>query len=196
MNVSPSSRIEKILDVQFECDFKSAIDSSSAEKNYPKDYAIIRQGDALNTLYFIINGIVRGYYLDESGREITKCFSKENQFAGMEGLLGPSKASFSVECLEDVTCIALPYQIFHASTNISRQFYELLEKTSKTKMLDLENHYKDLMLLDAEGRYRMFLKRYASIEQRIKQEYIASYIGIQPSSLCRIKRKMKNHLSD
>lgn len=48
-------------------------------------------------IYFIIRGIVRGYYIDEAGNDITKCFSSENEFFSFEGLRAESASSFTIE---------------------------------------------------------------------------------------------------
>ena len=84
----------------------------------------------------------------------------------------------------------MPYRIFTSSPDISRQFSEVLGKLSKQRILDLERYQKELLTLDAEGRYRAFLNQYTAIEPRLKQAYIASYIGMQPSFLSRIKRNL------
>lgn len=69
----------------------------------------IHEGDELTHLYWIEKGIVRGFYINSEGEEVTKCFSSEGGYFGSEGLRGGGQATFHVECLEECSCIAMPY---------------------------------------------------------------------------------------
>jgi CRP-like cAMP-binding protein len=62
-------------------------------------------------MYYIIKGLVRGYYLTFNGNEITKCFSAEEEIFGVEGFLYNRNATYYVECLEDVDCIRISYEV-------------------------------------------------------------------------------------
>jgi CRP-like cAMP-binding protein len=87
MNIPISLQLEKLLNIRLESDFITAIDQNAYPKRFAKGSIIIHQGDELDTLYYIKQGLVRGYYLDENGYEVTKCFSAESEFAGSEGFM-------------------------------------------------------------------------------------------------------------
>ncbi|MDD3414650.1 MAG: cyclic nucleotide-binding domain-containing protein [Lachnospiraceae bacterium] len=104
--------LEKIINVHFsekECEI---INTSSKIVEYNKGAIPIRQGDILTRVFVIVKGLVRGFYIDVDGSEITKCFSCEKSFFSREGLISLGTASFPIECLENVLCIEIPYSVF------------------------------------------------------------------------------------
>jgi CRP-like cAMP-binding protein len=64
---------------------------------------------------------------------------------------------------------------------------KLLEKGYAVK----EKREREFLLLDAESRYKIFLEEYPSLENKVKQNMIASYLGITPIALSRIRKKMQ-----
>lgn len=186
-----SVMLEQAFHYKFGDCIKAVIDRYSVRKFCRSGDVLIGQGCRPDILYFILKGIVMGFYLDENGKEVTKCFASENQFAGTESIFGAKKANFSVICLEDTLCMAIPVDIFSSTPEIRKEFNEILGNVIKPEVLKIENRQRNMFMLSAEERYREFLTSNASIANRIKQSYIASYIGIQPSSLSRIKRNIK-----
>ncbi|MGL5434271.1 MAG: Crp/Fnr family transcriptional regulator [Lachnospiraceae bacterium] len=80
----------------------------------------MHEGDRSASLYIIILGIVRGYYIDAQGNDITKCFSMEDGILSSEGLRTEAPSTFTIECLEDCECVEVPYQIIYQLTEMNR----------------------------------------------------------------------------
>lgn len=83
--------------------------SMGVKQTFPKGYLITRQGEQMSHIYYIIKGIVRGVYLNEEGKEVTKCFSAEDDIFGVEGYLYQRPATYNIECIEEISCIKLTY---------------------------------------------------------------------------------------
>lgn len=147
-------------------------------------------------LYFIISGIVRGYYIDEHGNDITKCFSSENEFFSSEGLRTPGTSSFTIECLEPCKCFQLPYELVYKIIKENENLNNLFIKYYLREVEKLENRVKKSALMNAEERYIDFCKQYPHIHNMVELKYISSYIGIRASSLSRIRKEMKNTFSN
>ncbi|MDU6038877.1 MAG: cyclic nucleotide-binding domain-containing protein [Clostridium butyricum] len=75
-----SEYLEHNLKLKFNMETEQLIDRETLILTVEKGQIILLEGERAKSLYFIIKGIVRGYYIDEKGDEITKCFSMENEF--------------------------------------------------------------------------------------------------------------------
>lgn len=168
------------------------IDKHAAIVCYPSKSIILSEGERASNLYFILRGIVRGYYVDQQGNDVTKCFASEHEFFSSEGIRTGNVASFSIECLDECRCIKLPYSLVleviekdHRLRTVFYSFY--LQEVEK-----LERRAKNLIVMRAEERYYDFCKHYPHLANRVDLQYIASYIGIRAPSLSRIRRTIKN----
>lgn len=155
---------------------------------FPKGNHPINMGDDVQFFYFIIEGLVRGYYISENGIEVTKCFSYENCFFGSECYRTNRQSTFYVECIEHCKCIKIPYAFVREIISKDSKLGESIQIKYFEEVEKLENRAKKLLLLSAEERYLDFKKEYALIYHRIPLKYIASYLGIKPGSLSRIRK--------
>jgi CRP-like cAMP-binding protein len=97
---------------------------------------------------------------------------------------------FSIQALEDTRIVAINYQkwreLFHETPEWQTFRLALLEKGFAKK----EKREREFLLLDAAERYQSFLQEYPGLEGRIQQHLIASYLGITPVALSRIRSKI------
>ena len=78
MKKKPSEYLMKYFNRNYSLEQQQFIDQYAKIIIFEKGTDIIRMGEEVDAFYFMIDGIVRGYYLDDEGNEITKCFSYEN----------------------------------------------------------------------------------------------------------------------
>lgn len=170
-------------------EFKKICEIKQINKN---DYAF----DIYNSkdeFYFIYKGLFRAFRVNEEAKEYTKNFFWEGRlFGSMLFLLFKLPITASVQAIEDSIVVAINHT----------KYRELLEKSEDLKMyqiLYLEKHWmlqKDpyissLVLEDAQIRYQKFLNEFDHIIHRLSQHHIASYLGISPTHLSRIKKELK-----
>lgn len=184
--------LEKGLQVGFSDKVRKLIDENCSFINFPKDTIVLLQGDISYSLYFVLRGVVRGYYIDENGRDITKCFASENELFSTEGLRAGSPSTLNIECLEDCRCLQLPYNFLNKAMKEYEELYIIFDRYALKAMEDIENRARDLVMKSAEDRYLEFMLRFKGLNKRIHQKYIASYIGIRESSLSRIRKTIKS----
>jgi len=155
------------------------------------DY-FIRVGEMPYRVGFIRKGLFQYHYTHENGTEFTKgFFDKGNVISAYSALLENRASYFSIQALEDAELETVEYTVFRelaASDPRWKQFeYTLLKRGYLVK----EEREREFLLFDAEARYAAFQERYPGLEDRVKQRMIASYLGITPESLSRIRRKNK-----
>ncbi len=187
--MKPSECISSKMQMELNPDMCTLMDEKSSYVTYQKGNIVLMEGDRSDNLYFIITGIVRGYYIDDKGNDITKCFSRENEFFSSEGLRTEGPSTFTIECLEACKCIRMPYTVVNKIIESDAVFREYFNRFYFREIGKLEQRAKNLIILTAEERYIDFCRQFPDLYNRVELKYIASYIGIRAASLSRIRKK-------
>jgi len=183
--------IEKLLNTRLDDAACRLIEQETHIVHFPNGYTILREGDSSLHFYFMLSGIIRGYYIDEKGNDITKCFCMENGVFATESLRTKSPSSFTIECLESCKCIKISYDLITGIMENNNEIRETVNKLFQREIAKLEFRIKDLVMLNAEERYNHFCKEYPELHNRVPLKYIASYIGVRIPSLSRIRKNRK-----
>lgn len=161
------------------------------EKHFKANDIIQNIGEKQTKVYLISKGVARSFYLDINGNDITKMFMKENDFCVGESLFENETSIQGVEALKDMATLRFDAEelkkIFLQDKNLTNLYIGYLEKNLIYKM----QRESSFQIMSATERYLRFQKDYKDIENRVNQSYIASYLGIAPESLSRIKRTIK-----
>ena len=177
-NILPSDRIDDLLSIGKERSFAAS------------DY-FIRAGETPSKIAFVSNGLFRYVYTNDKGDEFTKGIIIENFFLSSYSAMIMVKPSyFSIEALENSHVLEINWSDFNLLKERDTFWLKFLIKFIEKGFIIKEKRERDLLLLDAETRYKNFLAEFPGMDQRIKQGIIASYLGIQPETLSRIRRKI------
>jgi CRP-like cAMP-binding protein len=150
-----------------------------------KDVQLI--GHTCKTIYFVKEGCVRIYYFKED-IDITESFEFENAFVARAESLFTGKPSLkAIQAIEDTTLIAIDsgklFQLFDRHHDLERMFRKIIEAS----YVNTVNRIESLQFHTAEERYLNLLKEHKDVLKRVPLKYIASYLGITPVSLSRIR---------
>lgn len=157
---------------------------------YKKGDTLLNMGENTKIVCLILQGIVRGVYIDIEGVEITKCFTKEGEWCCFYNMLNDSPSEYWIEALEDCQVAEIDVENLRDLLTNFQELRALYEKLYNSAFIMSDEKGVTLQRMQAKERYLYFVNKYPEIEERVKQEYIASYVGITPSSLSRIKRKL------
>lgn len=191
MIMRPNEYLERKLQATLSHDIEEMINREVQLVSFPNGHTVLWEGDTASYLYYIIRGVVRGYYIDRKGNEMTKCFCAEDDFFSTECFRTSSPATFTIECLEDCRCLQFPYKLLKSIVNSDKGISDFMSCLFQVEVSKQEDRSKNLMLLNAEERYRVFCNDYPHLQKRIALKYIASYIGVRAASLSRIRKKQK-----
>ena len=183
--------LEKLLNTQFDDSLRSQFEQNMCIVHFPKGHTVLREGDACSHFYYMLKGLIRGYYIDEQGNDITKCFCMENGVFATESLRTKKPSSFTVECLENCECIKIPYDLIIGIMNKNSEIRDTINRLFRSEVTKLEFRIKDLVMKSAEDRYNAFCTEYPELHNRVPLKYIASYIGVRVPSLSRIRKNRK-----
>ncbi len=158
----------------------------------------IRKGEILQNighssedLYFFRKGLLRGFFLDAEGQEITDCFAfvEGDPVIACFDLASPSV--LCIEALEDSEVIAVPYRVILPMLN---KDVELMKLYTHLLREALRMHWDNKLVLaqrNATERYQWFLERYEGLIDRVNHRHIASFLGMSPISLSRVRRALR-----
>lgn len=153
----------------------------------------IMAGQPSNRIGFNCTGLFRYYYTNDNGKEYTKYFCTENRFiVSYSAMLLKSESYYAIEAMEDsqiltASCVDF-YHLIHGDSCWQIFVRKLLEEI----FIFNERREKAMLLDSAQERYIAFLQDYPNLEERVKQYHIASYLGITPVALSRIRKKRGN----
>lgn len=150
---------------------------------------LLEEGQIAKRLFFIRKGCLRLFFLSE-GKDITFQFFFENEFvSSFDSLYTRSPSLFSLESIEPSDVLAINRDDFFRLVESDIRFRKLYEE----KLIDRFRAYQQLFLSRIKNsprqRYEELLRQHPSIIQRVPQHYIASYLGITPVSLSRIRNR-------
>ncbi|MGY3777457.1 Crp/Fnr family transcriptional regulator [Isobaculum melis] len=188
--MNPSNALFTIFDFQLSSSHQALLTKHVELVHFASNEMILLEGETPYHLYYVISGIVRGLYSNEAGEEYTKCFATEHHFFSSEGLRTGKEASFSIECIQKCTCFKIPYTVIHQLSNEDKRIEKMIRKLYTDEVAKLEKREKMLLFSSAEKRYLHFQHIYPKLHAQVPLMYIASYIGIQSSSLSRIRKKL------
>ncbi|WP_344826965.1 Crp/Fnr family transcriptional regulator [Chryseobacterium ginsenosidimutans] len=162
------------------------------EKSIKKGDFFLAEGQVCKHVGFIVNGLMR-YYINDDGEDKTYAFAKENDFiCNNESFIPQLPSSKSIQALEDCEILQISYndlQTFYQSIRQGERFGRLvIEQVFIQTLQDLSSFYTDT----PEYRYEQFIKKHSDLQQRISQYHIASYLGVKPQSLSRIRKRISN----
>ena len=148
-------------------------------------------GDSTDTAALVLDGMARCYYIDGDGNDITRGFSVKGTLCMDDGMFGYSESLTEWETLIDTTLMIFKVgeikTLINENEALKNTYIQLLENALKYKIYR-ENGF---LVETASERYIHFRKMFPEICQTVKQQYIATYLGIAPESLSRIKKSLK-----
>lgn len=150
----------------------------------------IQEGKRCTKIGFILKGCLVCAY-NNDGVEVIDEFAIENEFiTDYLSLLNNNPAEKNVKCLEDSDLIVIDSKDLNQLYNQKHSFERVGRIIAESLFKNWHQKAVSLMLDDAETRYKKLVKNKQSILQRVPQYLIASYLGITPESLSRIRKKI------
>lgn len=178
-----------LKDSQFIKDFVSATETRYLKKGE----FVVRIGEAQNDVYFLESGIARGYFLDVNGKEVTDCFGFRCGTAAVSfGQLKLNVPSpMTIEVLEDGKFFCVPISVL---IELQSEYWEVTILYNQLLIKALDEHWKLKQILNsctAMQRYEWFLDEYPGLIDKVKNKYVASFLGMTDVTLSRLRRTLK-----
>jgi CRP-like cAMP-binding protein len=137
---------------------------------------------------FMTEGWLRYFHTDAEGREYIRYFCSGNNFVSSQSALVKGEPSeFSIQAIEDSRLVVFEYRRWLALTESHPAWGIIHQAILDQALMAAERRERSLILEDAAARYGRFLEEYPGVEDHVRQYDIASYLGISPVTLSRIR---------
>lgn len=171
-----------------------AVQPLFTEKKLDKSDFFIQHNQKAREIGFLTDGVIRAYYTSPDGTEYNKHFFAAPCFVGgyaslITGELNQINQQALTPCRVLVANYTAFQKLFTSCPDLERAARILAERFFVQK----EQREIELVMLDAEERYHIFQRTFPALTQVIAQYHIASYLGITPTQLSRIRRKLTGH---
>ncbi|MFN3405931.1 MAG: Crp/Fnr family transcriptional regulator [Cytophagaceae bacterium] len=170
---------------------QEVIKSFFTPKKLRKKQYLLQEGNVCDFSAFVISGCLRSFTVDDKGSEHIMQFATENWWINdMSSFLTGEPSTFNIDALEDTEMLILTREkqdlLFDKLPKFERYFRLLLQNS----FVSLHKRLLCEMSVTAEDKYLNFLQRFPDLFQRVPQHMIASYLGLTPETLSRIRKKL------
>jgi CRP-like cAMP-binding protein len=160
-------------------------------KKLRKKQYLLQEGDVCKQVCFVEKGALRSYTIDDKGTERIVQFALEGwTIADLYSFLTGEPSTFNIDALEDSELVLI-------SKKAHEELLERIPRYETFHRMQITNAYVALQRrlvsinnLSLEERYTSFLTLHPNIAQRVPQHMIASYMGLTPETLSRVRKKM------
>ena len=151
----------------------------------------VTEGNVCRNLYFVDAGATHTFIIDKKGETHTVQFGFEGYWIGdMYSFFSSNPAIFNVETLEQTTLFAMKHVDFEKACEQMQKFEMFFRILVQNGYLSSLQRIAKSFSEDAEQRYLSLIKNNPDLPQRVPQYLVASYLGIKPQSLSRIRQKL------
>ncbi|CAH0997473.1 hypothetical protein EMA8858_03606 [Emticicia aquatica] len=162
-------------------------------REIPKKTMLLNAGDICNFEAYVLKGCIREYFIDHKGQELTLEFAVEDWWVSdITSFENQTPSIMYIETLEDCEILVLSRaskdELLARVPKLERMFRLMIQRHLSV----LQKRLFSTVSYTAMDKFEEFLKRYPSLPQRVPQHFIASYLGITPEFLSKLrKRQMK-----
>lgn len=159
-------------------------------ESFKKGTILLHQGDIPDKCYFVLKGCIRQYSVDEDGKENTFNFYTEEQFIAIFNHHSEDKASkYSLSCLEDTVLVVGELSPDQGAYDANPAMEAMIRKMIEANVGEVNDSFARFVASKPEDRFKALLQDRPELIDRVPQHQLASYLGITPESLSRIKKR-------
>ncbi|MCM3630002.1 Crp/Fnr family transcriptional regulator [Paenibacillus glycanilyticus] len=164
-------------------------------EEYKKGTVLLRQGEVPTKCYFVLNGCIRQYSIDEEGNEVTSNFYTEEQAIAFFIHHKLDKSSdYAIACVEDSVLVVGDLDAEKDMYTKYTQLESMTRKMIEENFGHVQAEFAAFIASSPEERFKALLMNRPSLIDRVPQHQLASFLGITPESLSRIKKRMNREL--
>ncbi|MDE3057133.1 MAG: Crp/Fnr family transcriptional regulator [Bacteroidota bacterium] len=157
-----------------------------------KKHFLFQSGNVCKYVAFVMKGCLRYFQISEQGEEHIIYFAQEGWWAGgLYSFFNGTATSFNAQALEDCELLLSDKKSFESALASFPKFSEEYRRKTQRAYTAVQERIAEAQLLSAEERYNKLMKEQPSLLQRVPQHYIASFLGITPESLSRLRKKSR-----
>lgn len=170
---------------------KDLVATSFHPRLFRKKQYLLQEGDICTHLYFVVRGCVRMYKIDEKGFVHILQFAAENSWISDLGSFYEETISeLAIDALEDAVVLQISRTDLINLYTSAPKFHRIFRVLVENSFVSLQKRLLQTISSTAEERYQYFISTYPNLTNRLPQTQIASFLGITPEFLSRLRNKI------
>jgi CRP/FNR family transcriptional regulator, anaerobic regulatory protein len=159
------------------------------EKQFSKGEFLLRAGEAARFGAFVSKGFLRSYVIKEGQEHIIQFAPEDWWVADMQSMITGQPASLYIDAIEDSSVLLLDRRSFEQIVKNIPAFGTSFQTDRMKHSLGQNERIISSLSADAHERYLDFIRKYPTIAERVPQHMLASYLGMSPETLSRVKKR-------
>jgi CRP-like cAMP-binding protein len=160
-------------------------------KKLRKRQYLLNAGDVCQYFCFVEKGLLRSFSIDKNANEHTVQFAVEGWWiSDMASFLSGDTAVYNIEAIEESELLLLTKQSMDEMLDKVMKMERYFRLLMQNNIMVLQRRIMGVLSLSAEEKYKRMMKLYPDILQRSPQQYIASFLGITPETLSRVRKQV------
>ncbi len=148
-------------------------------------------GKVQENLVFVFKGLLRVFYINDKGEEITIAFAKENSHAtDYSAFINQAPSKYHIETLESSLLVNVPFTLIQECYAKYKNFEKYGRLIAERHLIKRQNRIESFLFENAEQRYLNFISKNKDILNRISLTHLSSFLGIKRQTLTRIRKKI------
>jgi CRP-like cAMP-binding protein len=168
---------------------KNAIVSLDIFRSVKKGTTLLKEGQRSKDSYFVLKGCIRTYYVLD-GEEKTTAFYTEMEALTPPSVISKTPSEYYISCIED-TILTVSNADMEVETNHKFPKFEMMCRMLSEELLAKQRmDFDEFKTSSPEQRYLNLIQKRPDLIQRVPQHQLASYLGIKPQSLSRLRARI------
>lgn len=169
----------------------SSLLENCTTKTFKKDDFLLRENEHCKHTFFVEEGLLRQYSVGSNGKEHTISFAPENWFVtDRESAYFNQPLFYNIQALEESKVVLIDDAFIKVLSTKIQSFTSFNNKLLHNHIRQLQNRINLLLGASAKERYLQFVAMYPNILLRVPQIMVASYLGITPESVSRVRKEL------
>ena len=167
----------------------SSFEELTSTKKLKKGEFFITEGKTCKKVAFIVSGLFRSFYYSSEDEDVTYCFTFENSFlTAYSSFITQLPTDENIQALSDVELLVISKEKLDHLEASSANWLKLLKLIAENEYIKMEKRVFMLQRESAETRYQDLMENHPEYLSSIPLNYLASYLGITPRHLSRIRK--------
>ncbi|MBC8986260.1 Crp/Fnr family transcriptional regulator [Pedobacter sp. N36a] len=159
-------------------------------KSFDKNEMILMKGEVSPHGYFVLNGLLRSYSIDAKGKTHIIQFAPEQWWLSDRNGMFNEASEFFIDAIEPTLAVVMPKNFIDEASKHVPCMYDFNNTMLNNSIRFMHKRINMLLSATAEERYLNFIQLYPNLTLRVPQWMIASYLGITPESLSRVRKDL------
>lgn len=159
-------------------------------KSFEKNEMILMKGEVSSHGYFVLSGLLRCYSIDAKGKTHVIQFAPEQWWLSDRNAMFSEASDFFIDAIEPTQAVVMPRDFINEAAKHVPCMYDLNSTMLHNSIRFMQKRINMLLSATAEERYLNFIQLYPNLTLRVPQWMIASYLGITPESLSRVRKDL------